>query len=58
MSNFDLSLHSIFASIRLLAVGGLFFCTLAKAAGPNIVFIAVDDLNDWVGALGGNAQPF
>jgi len=28
-----------------------------KAAGrPNILFIAVDDLNDWIGCLGGNAQ--
>jgi len=23
---------------------------------PNILFIAVDDLNDWVGAFGGNPQ--
>lgn len=26
----------------------------ALSAPPNIVFIAVDDLNDWVGCLGGN----
>ena len=25
-------------------------------AGPNVLFIVVDDLNDWVGALGGHAQ--
>lgn len=28
--------------------------TAAPAARPNIVFIAIDDLNDWIGALGGH----
>ena len=28
----------------------------AGAARPNVLFIAVDDLNDWVGALGGHPQ--
>ncbi|HBS27898.1 MAG TPA: choline-sulfatase [Phycisphaerales bacterium] len=28
----------------------------AKPAPPNILFIAVDDLNDWVGPLGGHPQ--
>jgi len=27
-----------------------------KADRPNIILIAVDDLNDWVGAMGGNPQ--
>lgn len=27
-----------------------------RAARPNILFIAVDDLNDWVGCLGGHPQ--
>lgn len=27
-----------------------------SAASPNILLIAVDDLNDWVGALGGHPQ--
>ena len=44
-----------------LALGGL---TLASCAGepapppakPNILFIAIDDLNDWVGPLGGHPQ--
>lgn len=25
-------------------------------AGPNVLFLAIDDLNDWVGALGGHPQ--
>ncbi len=30
---------------------------LAAAAGkPNVLFIAVDDLNDWIGSLGGHPQ--
>ncbi len=28
----------------------------AKAARPNVLFIAIDDLNDWVGCLGGHPQ--
>src|SRR6185503_10868411 len=27
-----------------------------KPAKPNVLFIAVDDLNDWVGSLGGHPQ--
>ena len=28
----------------------------AKTARPNVLFIAVDDLNDWIGCLGGHPQ--
>ncbi len=28
----------------------------AEAARPNVLFIAVDDLNDWIGSLGGHPQ--
>lgn len=34
-------------------------CAQAQANGkkqPNILFIAVDDLNDWIGVLGGHPQ--
>jgi arylsulfatase A-like enzyme len=34
----------------------LFIAISATAAAPNILFIAIDDLNDWVGCMGGNAQ--
>ncbi len=29
---------------------------LAAERRPNVLFIAVDDLNDWVGCLGGHPQ--
>ena len=28
----------------------------ARARGPNVLFIGVDDLNDWIGPLGGHPQ--
>jgi arylsulfatase A-like enzyme len=30
--------------------------TTKQASQPNILFIAVDDLNDWIGPMGGNKQ--
>lgn len=39
---------------------GLFFlfalCSPLSAEKPNILFIALDDLNDWVGCMGGHPQ--
>lgn len=51
-------------SPRLLFAGGLLFCLLActdpshaaETRAPNILMIAIDDLNDWVGCLGGHPQ--
>ena len=46
----------------LVALSLVFLCahmTLGAEAGPhrpNVLFIAIDDLNDWVGCLGGNSQ--
>ncbi|MFC2080006.1 sulfatase [Bacteroidota bacterium] len=45
---------------RLLSITTLFLmaitaCTQEKEQ-PNVLFIAIDDLNDWVGAFGGNPQ--
>lgn len=47
-------------SLRLVSVA-LFGCLLptlraAAPARPNVLFIAVDDLNHWVGHLGRNSQ--
>lgn len=40
--------------ILILFWGGI--ATLLCGAPRNVLFIAIDDLNDWVGCLGGNAQ--
>ena len=37
----------------LLIIG---YSTSLQAAKPNVLFIAIDDLNDWIGALGGHPQ--
>ncbi len=39
----------LLASVMLLVVPAL-------SAKPNVLFIAIDDLNDWIGALGGHPQ--
>src|SRR5688572_16680130 len=46
-------------AIPLAALAALFGFELALAADsprPNVLFIAVDDLNDWLGCLGGHPQ--
>jgi arylsulfatase A-like enzyme len=42
----------------LVTAGVLAFpaSSLAQSSRPNVLFIIVDDLNDWVGALGGHPQ--
>lgn len=51
----------IFTAAVLLAVMSLFACTpKADSNGqgnkPNVLLIAVDDLNDWIGCMGGHPQ--
>lgn len=49
---------------RRIIVPGLVVCSVLAAAAkpmpaaerPNVLFIAVDDLNDWIGVLGGHPQ--
>ena len=41
----------------LLVLSLLLLAPLSHAAGkPNVLFIAIDDLNDWIGCLGGHPQ--
>lgn len=40
----------------LLAILPSGICHSAPADKPNVLFIAIDDLNDWIGVLGGHPQ--
>ncbi len=44
--------------IRIGMIVAIIFCSVlgARADKPNVLFIAIDDLNDWVGCLGGHPQ--
>jgi arylsulfatase A-like enzyme len=39
-----------------IAILGLFSPLQADPGKPNVLFIAIDDLNDWIGCLGGHPQ--
>ena len=45
---------------RLLTISAIsvwaFASTAQSASKPNVLFIAIDDLNDWIGCLGGHPQ--
>ncbi|MEO0413329.1 MAG: sulfatase [Verrucomicrobiota bacterium] len=43
-------------TIPLLAIGLLLTVTQAEEQRPNVLLIAIDDLNDWVGCLNGHPQ--
>ena len=55
-----LDMKRVFTRLVGLAVLALTFVGDANSAPtvqkPNILFIAIDDLNDWVGCLGGHPQ--
>ena len=59
-----LSLNKIMIKTRLLKIytillsislSGDVFAELDQKS-PNVLFIAIDDLNDWIGCFGGNSQ--
>ena len=41
---------------QLLFLFLILTCILQGEKKPNVLFIAIDDLNDWVGCLGGHPQ--
>ena len=51
-------MNSLMIPLRLIYTLTLIFLTppLSAAQPPNVLFIAIDDLNDWVGCLGGHPQ--
>jgi arylsulfatase A-like enzyme len=55
-----MDLQSVRLFTTILSVGILSSLTLSvqaeKAPPPNILFIAIDDMNDWVGYMGGHPQ--
>ena len=40
----------------LLIIAALVVLPTSVTAKPNVLFIAIDDLNDWIGCLGGHPQ--
>jgi len=54
-SGLSLGLLAAFAALGLLAMPASAWAN-QKAGKYNVLFIAVDDLNDWVGVLGGHPQ--
>ena len=42
--------------MRVLPLVSWLVFTLTATAAPNVLFIAIDDQNDWIGALGGHPQ--
>jgi arylsulfatase A-like enzyme len=49
-------MRSLARTAVLLLAPGIFFQPAAADDRPNVLFIAVDDLRDWVGHLGGHPQ--
>ena len=49
-------MRSILSLVLLCVVGAAIPSSAAEASRPNVLFIAIDDLNDWVGCLGGHPQ--
>ena len=51
-----MSAHSLHVTCLVLATALLVVPLRAQAERPNVLLLTVDDLNDWVGALGGHPQ--
>ncbi|QDT02182.1 Arylsulfatase [Rubripirellula lacrimiformis] len=47
---------AIFSTLAMMGLWLSPAVAVAEADKPNVLFIAVDDLNDWIGCLGGHPQ--
>lgn len=45
-----------FITICIAAFGAVLFAQAQDQTPPNVILIAVDDLNDWIGCMGGHPQ--
>ena len=57
-SVFSQSLKLLILYVAAILVAGVSprFASSAEAQKPNILFIAIDDQNDWIGCLKGHPQ--
>ena len=53
---FQMHFSRFTSSLALLSTAIFGWSSLSGAERPNVLFIAIDDLNDWVGCLGGHPQ--
>ena len=53
---FQMHFSRFTSSLALLSTAIFGWSSLSGAECPNVLFIAIDDLNDWVGCLGGHPQ--
>lgn len=47
---------TIFTALRILLIALATTCMSQAKEAPNILLISIDDLNDWIGCLGGHPQ--
>jgi len=52
----EILMRCVLAFIAVLVAQGAYAPRSEAAEKPNVLFIAIDDLNDWVGPLGGHEQ--
>ena len=50
-----MNINNLISTILLASILG-FGCEQEKVKQPNILFISIDDLNDWEETMGGNPQ--
>ena len=56
MTNLKRNLTGVVLLALILSAGFVLQSNAADNSHPNVLFIAIDDLNDWVGCLGGHPQ--